>query len=191
MDEIVEAMPQPESGGADARAGNAQDALFRAASTAFSASLYRLSRAFEAEPSRREDLLQEIHLSLWRSFASFDGRCSLRTWVFRVAHNVAIKHIVANRRIRLRELQSLDDSPEPESLRDGPLIAERDQQVARLHTLIERLKPLDRQIILLYLEELSAAQIAEVVGLSSENCATKIHRIKKILSSLFAAGGGS
>jgi RNA polymerase sigma-70 factor (ECF subfamily) len=40
-------------------------------------------------PEDRRDLLQEIHLALWRSFATFDDRCSLRTWVYRVAHNVA------------------------------------------------------------------------------------------------------
>jgi DNA-directed RNA polymerase specialized sigma24 family protein len=45
-----------------------------------------LVRGYEADPGRRQDLLQDIHIALWRSFAVFDERCSLRTWVYRVAH---------------------------------------------------------------------------------------------------------
>lgn len=60
---------------------------------------------------------------------------------------------------------------------------------ARLLQLIERLKPVDRQVILLYLEDLDAEAIGEVVGLSPENVATKIHRIKKVLAAMFSAGG--
>jgi RNA polymerase sigma-70 factor (ECF subfamily) len=189
MDYTANAMPAHSPRPDQTLGESAQDALFREASSALGASLYRLAQAFEGEPSRREDLLQDIYLSLWRSFGCFDGRCSLRTWVLRVAHNVAIKHIISNRRIRLHELQAIDEMLEIADQRDNVSIADREQQLARLHALIGRLRPLDRQIILLYLEDLSAEDIAEVVGLSAENCATKIHRIKKILSSLFATRG--
>ena len=56
----------------------------------YGAALERLAWAYELDPDRRRDLLQEIHLALWRSFENFDVRCSLRTWTCRVAHNVAI-----------------------------------------------------------------------------------------------------
>lgn len=55
--------------------------------------LGRLAAGYEASPVERQDLLQDIHLQLWRSLARFDGRCSLRTWVYRVAHNVAADHV--------------------------------------------------------------------------------------------------
>src|SRR5581483_1978112 len=59
----------------------------------------RLARAYEAEPGRRDDLVQEIHLALWRSFRGFDGRCSLRTWIYRVAHNTATSYVIRQKRI--------------------------------------------------------------------------------------------
>ena len=73
------------------------------------------ARGYEADPERRRDLLQEIHLELWRSMALFDGRCALRTWVYRVAHNVAASHIVRERRAaaRLVDLEALDMEPAP------------------------------------------------------------------------------
>jgi len=64
----------------------------------FGAALERLARAYQPDADSRLDLLQEIHVALWRSFASFDGRCSLRTWVYRVAHNVATSQVTRRRR---------------------------------------------------------------------------------------------
>ncbi|HEX4134638.1 MAG TPA: sigma factor [Bryobacteraceae bacterium] len=70
----------------------------------------RLARAYEADPDRRSDLLQEMHVELWRSMASFDHRCSLRTWVYRVVHNVGASHVIRSRRAaeRLVALETLD-----------------------------------------------------------------------------------
>jgi RNA polymerase sigma-70 factor (ECF subfamily) len=55
---------------------------------AFGPSLTRLAKGYEADPELRRDLLQDIHVALWRSFVTFDNQCSLRTWVYRVAHSV-------------------------------------------------------------------------------------------------------
>ena len=73
-------------------------------------SLERLARAYELDPDKRRDLLQEIHLQLWRSFGLFDGRCSLKTWVYRVAHHTATSHVIRKRRIysNLVGLEELD-----------------------------------------------------------------------------------
>jgi RNA polymerase sigma-70 factor (ECF subfamily) len=68
-----------------------QDERYSAAAMEHGAALQRLARATEANPERRRDLLQDMHVALWRSFAGFDGRCSVRTWVYRVAHNVAAR----------------------------------------------------------------------------------------------------
>jgi RNA polymerase sigma-70 factor (ECF subfamily) len=62
-----------------------QDSLYEQTADTYGSSLDRLARAYELDPEVRRDLLQDIHLHLWRSFASFDQRCSLRTWVYRVA----------------------------------------------------------------------------------------------------------
>ena len=62
-----------------------QDGLYEQASAEHSPAIARLARAYEADADKRAELRQEIHIALWRSFAGFDGRCSLRTWVYRVA----------------------------------------------------------------------------------------------------------
>jgi len=66
---------------------SAQDDLYERAAAEYGAALGRLARGHEAEPEKRRELLQEIHIALWRSFEAFEARCSLRTWVYRVAHN--------------------------------------------------------------------------------------------------------
>jgi RNA polymerase sigma-70 factor (ECF subfamily) len=151
--------------------------------------LDRLSRAYEAHPEARRDLLQEIHLGLWRSFESFDARCSLRTWIYRVAHNVASSHVGADRRAKARKLISIDEVDLADNRVDIAAGADRRMALERLIALTRELKPLDRQLILLFLEGVDADEIAEVTGLSPGNVATKIHRIKNVLIRRFQAGG--
>lgn len=86
-----------------------QDALYEEARSSWGAALQRLARGYELDPERRRDLVQEMHIQLWRSLASFDRRCSLRTWVYRVSNNVGATHIVEQRRAaRLLDLESLE-----------------------------------------------------------------------------------
>lgn len=75
----------------------AQDDKYREAVEQLGPALDRLVRAYEANPEERRDLLHEIQMALWRSFAGFDGRCSMRTWVYRVAHNTATSHSIRRR----------------------------------------------------------------------------------------------
>jgi RNA polymerase sigma-70 factor (ECF subfamily) len=166
-----------------------QDDLFNQASADFGAPLERLARAYEADPDLRRDLLQEIYIALWRSFAGFDHRCSLRTWIYRVAHNAATSHVIRQRRAKgqgLVSIEELESLPEAENSEDS---AGRAHALDRLMGLIQRLKPLDRQVILLYLEGWDAASTGEVTGLSSRYVSTKIYRIKEILTHRFHAGG--
>jgi RNA polymerase sigma-70 factor (ECF subfamily) len=165
-----------------------QDDLYKEVADTYGSALDRLARAYEADPETRRDLLQDIHLQLWRSFAHFDQRCSLRTWAYRVAHNVATGHVVRQRRhnrnfLSIEEIEAMPDSGQSE------LIAGEMKALERLATLIQRLKPLDRQIIVLYLEGMDAASVGEVTGLSSANVAMKVHRIKGILARWFHEGG--
>lgn len=164
-----------------------QDILYADAIDQYGAALNRLVRAYEADPEKRRDLGQDIHFQLWRSFQRYDTRCSLRTWVYRVAHNVGASHILRERRIfsrlvNLEQLESLSSEDRTQSL-------DQRRNLERLEALIQRLKPLDRQIILLYLEDTDAASIGNITGLSSANVAMKIHRIKKVLARQFQEGG--
>jgi RNA polymerase sigma-70 factor (ECF subfamily) len=169
----------------------AQDERYARAAADFGAALERLARAYEADADQRLDLLQDIHLAVWRSFARFDGRCSERTWVYRVAHNVAISHGQKRRRSKPERLLTLDElaaqgdpsQPDPEAQ-----TADR-HALARLTALIRALVPPDRQIVMLYLEGLEAKAIAEVCGLSPGAVATKLHRLKAVLASHFNKGG--
>jgi RNA polymerase sigma-70 factor, ECF subfamily len=164
---------------------------YEEATAAYGAALERLATAYEPDPELRRDLLQEIHIALWRSLASFDGRCSLRTWIYRVAHNTATSQVF-RRRPRGLAFVSLDELATTAARHDEAnavdVEADRQRALARMFALIQELAPLDRQVILLYLEDLDAAAISEVTGLSPGNVATKVHRIKKILSQRFHEG---
>lgn len=159
--------------------------LYEEAVRTHGAALDRLVRAYEADPEVRRDLLQDVHLALWRSFESFDARCSLRTWIYRVAHNVAASHVARSRRANSQQLVSIEAIDPADSRVDAEAIASRNLALDRLTDLIRKLKPLDRQLMLLFLEGVDASGIAEVTGLSPGNVATKIHRIKNFLISRF------
>jgi RNA polymerase sigma-70 factor (ECF subfamily) len=164
-----------------------QDRRYLEAAAEFGPALDRLARGYEADADLRRDLRQDIHTELWRSLARFDGRCSLRTWVYRVAHNTAASHVLKHKGKRsfvgLDELETAaaEDDPEQEVL-------ERDAR-QRLLALIQTLKASDRQLTLLYLEDLDAAAIGEITGLSSGAIAVKIHRIKAALAERLQRGG--
>ena len=177
-----------EKNASAAAAASHQDLLYGQVQDNYAAAIDRLARAYELNPEERRDLVQEIHFAVWRSLATFDERCSLRTWVYRVAHNTAASHVIRQRRTHGR-LVSLD---EVEALAGGPrdetALDER-QKLDRLLRFIRQLHPLDRDIVVLYLEDLDAAAIGEITGISPGNVATKIHRIKNILARRMGAGG--
>jgi RNA polymerase sigma-70 factor (ECF subfamily) len=165
-----------------------QDDLYRDAAEKYGSSLERLASAYEADPEKRRDLSQDIHFQLWRSFQRYDARCSLRTWVYRVAHHVATSHVLRERRIfsNLVSLEELEMLPDKDQ---GQFVADQRINLRRLSKLIQQLKPLDRQVIISYLEDMDAVSIGEITGLSSGNVAMRIHRIKNILARRFRAGG--
>ena len=158
------------------------------AAAAFGPALERLVRGYERDPDKRRDLLQEIHVALWRSLARFDGRCSLRTWVYRVAHNTATSKTLRPR-TNAPTIVALDDNLESIAAQaNEEEKLDRRRALERLHDLIRQMRPLDRQVMLMYLEELDAASIAEITGLSAANVATKIRRIKQVLVQRFHEG---
>lgn len=161
-----------------------QDARYAEAAAQWGAALQRIARAYEADPDRRRDLLQDMHVTLWKSFAAFDGRCSVRTWVYRVAQNVAASHAVREQRDRKRlvALDTLEDIPDAGDTSES---VEAEATLKRLTALIQTLKSPDREVITLYLEGLSAEAIGEVTGLSPGAIATRISRVKTLLGRMF------
>jgi RNA polymerase sigma-70 factor (ECF subfamily) len=165
-----------------------QAEYWQQAADQYGAALERLAWAYEGDSDRRRDLLQEIHLALWRSFENFDGRCSLRTWIYRVAHNVATSRVIRKKRnapvfLTLEEVEAQEG---PENVEES---ADREKARARLVTLVQRLDLVDRQLILAYLEGLDAETMSQITGLSAANVWTKIHRIKNVLVRQFHSGG--
>ena len=164
-----------------------QDDLYQQVAIEYAGALERLARSYEADPEARRDLLQDIHVALWRSFCNFNGLCSLRTWVYRVAHNTAVIHVVRERRRSRQVTVGLEEIEQmPGSATDAT--QDREQCLHQLLAMVRTLKPIDRQVILAYLEDMDSAEIAEITGLSPGNVATKVHRIKNILSRRFQAG---
>jgi RNA polymerase sigma-70 factor (ECF subfamily) len=149
--------------------------------------LDRLAAGYEADVDKRHDLRQEIHLQLWRSLEGFDGRCSLKTWTLRVAHNTAVSYISREKRWSSRyvSLEELESRPDPTTTGGLAVALDRQRALDQLYRLLRELKPLDRQMMLLWLEDLDAATIAEITGLSAANVATKLHRIKSVLARRF------
>ena len=167
-----------------------QHELYAEAVATFGPALARLARAYVSDPDARQDLLQEIHVALWRSLARFEGRCSLRTWIYRVAHNTATARVVRVQS-RLPTIVALDDSLDSlVATVNDEQVFDRRRALQRLHDLIRRLRPLDRQVMLLYLEQENAVSISDITGLSPANVATKISRIKQLLVRQFHAGVG-
>jgi RNA polymerase sigma-70 factor, ECF subfamily len=128
-----------------------RDALFTGVAAEFGAPLARLAAAYELDPSRQQDLLQELHFSLWRSLASFENQCSLRTWVYRVAHNTASTYVRGRKRDRRMRLVSLDDLDELVHEADVEHLVDDAAVRGKLKKLIARLKPVDRNVLLLAL----------------------------------------
>jgi RNA polymerase sigma-70 factor (ECF subfamily) len=165
-----------------------QDALYERVNAEFAAPLVRLARAHEADPSLQQDLLQEIHIALWRSLSAFGGRCSLRTWVYRVAHNAAASYVLRRRRRFDKHLVDLDEVEIPADTTGVDTAVDEARMVARIRALVQQLKPLDREVFVLYLEGLSMEEIAEIAGLSQVNTRTKLHRIRAVLAAQLGNG---
>lgn len=145
----------------------------------------------------RDDLVQEICAQAWRSFARFDERrAKFSTWMYRVALNVAISHLRSAQRSGAEHLEPLDDVhletvAGVDAAQHDAL--EHDERLATLRAFIAQLDALNRALVLLYLEDRSYAEIAEVLGISETNVATKLNRIKQKLRGQMtvAATGGT
>jgi RNA polymerase sigma factor (sigma-70 family) len=148
----------------------------------YQAALRRLVNSYETDPGRREDLFQEIALGVWQALPRFRGDSSERTWLYRIAHNIAISTLESRRRRDHRELP-MPDSAERVGRWNDPdhgLVIEEQRQA--MLAAIQELPPVDKQLILLHLEGLSYQEIEEVSGLSESAIASRLSRIRDRLT---------
>jgi RNA polymerase sigma-70 factor (ECF subfamily) len=147
--------------------------------------LRRLAASYERDPSRQQDLLQEIWLAVWQALPRFRGDCSERTFVFRIAHNRAVSHVDHWQR---RRTDSLDaNAPLVASQPDPEHALSTEQRRERLQAAVQCLPIGLRQVVVLTLEGLSYAEVAEVVGITENNVAVRLTRARAALSRLLGA----
>jgi len=156
----------------------------------------RVAMSYENIPERARELEQEIWVAVWKSLAKFRGDASVKTWLYRVAHNIAISH--ATREVKRGKYVSLDNLIQAEGTDSGsgdvllaagnyhdPLKAiEAKSELERIKETIAQFQPIDRQMFLLYLEGCKQTEIAEITGLSETNISSKVLRIKNILKKI-------
>lgn len=164
-----------------ANVGEDRKAAFLRLFAQYGPALQRLARAYADAAEDREDLLQEIAAALWQALPGYRAEASQRTWLYRIAHNVAITATVKRRKRESREVapdQPFDGPPAAASA-ERHLLEEEKRRM--LLAAVRALPSPDRQITLLHLEGLSGAEIAEVSGLAEAAVATRLTRIREKL----------
>ena len=141
--------------------------------------LWKVAYAWSRQPADREDLVQEMALQLWRAFPRFDSKRSFSTWMYRIALNVAIAS--ERRRKRRVPVQSIE-AHAIEPVAPVPDLG-LEHRMAVLFAVMDRFDSEDRALLLLWLEGLAYAQIADVIGISESNVGTRLNRLKSRIQS--------
>ena len=145
--------------------------------------IYKIANSYCKVPEDRKDLVQEIILQLWKSFDNYNEQFKYSTWIYRIALNVVISFY--RRENRIRQISN----PLSEGIlhfADTNDTGEKEEAIVFLQQFIAELKELDKALMLLYLEEKSHREIAEIIGITETNVATKVGRIKTILKQKFS-----
>lgn len=144
--------------------------------------IYKVANSYCKAPEDRKDLVQEIVLKLWKSFDSYEEQYKHSTWIYRIALNTAISFY---RKEKTRKEISNPFSEGLFNIADFEDKKQKEESVLFLNQFIAELKELDKALMLLYLEEKSHKEMAEIIGITETNVATKIGRIKNILKQRF------
>jgi len=160
---------------------NQQEELFLSVIEQNKGIIYKIANSFRKDDDDKKDLVQEIIFQLWRAFPGFDARSSkLSTWMYRVALNIAISSYRKEKKkneVIIPLSERMMDIKDEEQADEGSL--------KLLQQFIRELKELDRALLLLYLEDKSGKEMAEILGLSEANIRTKINRIKEQIKQKF------
>ena len=139
--------------------------------------VHHISAMYANSLEERDDLSQEIILQLWRSFRSFQNQSKFSTWLYRVALNTAISYLRKSKKFQWTTLDKADGiAIDPIDNLDG--------DIRHLYQAINKLSKVDRAITMLYLEEYSYEEMAEILGITPINVGVRINRIKKRLKKI-------
>ena len=138
--------------------------------------IYKVATFYTNDKDDRDDVVQEIIYSLWKSFESFKQNSSLSTWMYQVAMNVAIFHLKRRKKAATTIPIDIALLNSPESISDN-----FEEKLKILQEHIRDLNLLDKGIVMLYLESKSHEEIAQIIGISKTNVGTKLSRIKEKL----------
>jgi RNA polymerase sigma-70 factor, ECF subfamily len=139
--------------------------------------LHKLCRVYTFNADEYEELFQEMLVQIWRSTEKFRGEAKLSTWIYQICINTALgfRSKLARRKKRFEPLDGkIFVQPAPDT--------EKDERLQKLYNAIRELKPIDRAIISLYLDEKSYEETAQILGISKTNVATRLMRLKKQLT---------
>ena len=143
---------------------------------------YKIARAYCPNEDDRQDLIQEMMIQVWQSNHRYNGQFKISTWLYRISLNVAITFYRKNNTRAIKH--TLLDEQTEQIPTDDKTADER--QLVLLEKFISELKEIDKALMVLYLEDKSHAEIAEILGMSSSNVGTKIARIKEKLKTRFS-----
>ena len=145
--------------------------------------IYKICNSYCKNRYDRDDLAQEITYHLWKSYNHFNGAVKFSTWMYRVALNVAITFY---RKTKTGEaiIKLTEPDIEIEDKKEDTAVMEKN--IDLLQQFINELKELDKALMILYLEEKSYSEIAEILGITETNVATRINRIKDKLKQKFS-----
>lgn len=143
--------------------------------------LYKVCNTYCKDAIDRQDLEQEICIQLWLSMQRYDGRVKMTTWMYKIALNTAISYY---RKTKTQQKYRSSSDIAILSISDDTNVLV-DDQISLLYTFIDGLNKMNKALILLYLENVKQKEIAEVLGITETNVATKLGRIKESLKSQF------
>ena len=140
------------------------------------ATIYTVCYMFSKDKEEVDDLFQEVLVRLWQGYDSFQGKSDLRTWIYKVSLNTCIS---IDRKKKRRKTQPLLEGVDLFDKNDAD-----NRQTDMLHERIGRLQAFDRAIVLLWLEDMSYEEIAQIVGISVKNVSVRLYRIKEQLKQM-------
>ena len=146
--------------------------------------IYKVANSYCKDEEDRKDLVQEIIVQLWKSFDNYNEQFKLSTWMYRIALNVAISFY--RKESRRKEISN-PLSKKILNLTDTNSTHETEANISLLQRFISELKELDKALMLLYLEEKTHKEMAEIIGITETNVATRIGRIKTALKQKFSS----
>ncbi|MBT9483174.1 RNA polymerase sigma factor [Sediminibacterium sp.] len=121
----------------------------------------------------KEDLFQEITLQAWKAYSQFRGEAKFSTWLYRVALNTAITFFRKDKKNAF--IDTVSEMPELTVPMDRDSIEDKTKA---MYEAIAALSKIDKAIVMLYLEDYSYAEISEIIGITANNIAVKMNRIK-------------